>query len=326
MKMKKHELEQIINEGIWDSLKYYVGKMGSLEKGGKLTGKEEYIEKARKQFGTTLDKASNATVKKLVDEIKVEFPEFPNMKEKWEFLNATSAIAVFYDSLSSAVGKYNTEGAKADGALAPEVANGMVEALREYVRTLLDVDLSDVYKHFNEEEHHGEELLDEVNWAKKERELAAEEEAQAGIGKGEKEKEGPEDVLKTKEKSGTWKGLESNALPMALGLAGAGFGAAHMALAKMYLGPSGKEVFQGVEELHKQNAPEEEYVKFVEERLGDDQSLKGGNFLSLAAPPAAVLQILLPTLIIMLKKQEDQLKKLFLCWQTKTLSLILEAL
>ena len=248
MKIKKKELEQIINEGIWDSLKYYVGKMGSLEKGGKLTGKKEYVEKARKQFGTTLDKASNATVKKLVDEIKAEFSEFPNMKEKWEFLNATSAIAVFYDSLAAAVEKYNTEGAKAEGALAPEVANGMVEALREYVRTLLDVELADVYKHFTEEEKLEGELLE-----------APEEEAATDA-----TEEAPEDVLKTKEKSGTWKGLESNLLPGALGLAGAGFTAGHMALAKLYLGPSGGEIAEDLYRLERSNAPDEEYINYVQ--------------------------------------------------------------
>ena len=32
MKVKKSELEQLIQEGIWDSLKYYVGKMGFLKR------------------------------------------------------------------------------------------------------------------------------------------------------------------------------------------------------------------------------------------------------------------------------------------------------
>ena len=80
MKVKKSELEQLIQEGIWDSLKYYVGKMGSLENGGNLTGKKDYVEKAQKQFNTTLDKASNAQVKKLIAQIKEEFKEFPNHK------------------------------------------------------------------------------------------------------------------------------------------------------------------------------------------------------------------------------------------------------
>ena len=285
MKMRKSELEQLINEGIWDSLKHMVSKWGSLEKGGKLTGKDEYVDKAKKQFQHTLDKTANTTVKKLVDTINSEFPGFPNQKDKWEFLNGVSAIAMFYDSLAAAVEKYKEGGAKAEGAMSPAVANGLVEALRKYVRVFLDSQLADVYKHFNEEEeHHGKELLDEIDWAKKEQELADEESAQERSGDAEQE---PEDVLKTKEKSGTWKGLESNALPMALGLAGAGFGAAHMALAKMYLGPSSGKILEDVYELRKNQAPDEEYIEYVQQKMGDDATLKGTNFMSLTAPDGA---------------------------------------
>ena len=287
IKTTKSELEQIINEGIWDSLKYYAGKLGSMEKGGKLTGKKEYVAKAKAQFDNTLSKASNAQVKKLVDEITAEFKEFPNQKDKWEFLNATSAIAVFYDSLKAAVEKYKPGAAEDDqeeGAMAPEVANGMVEGLREYVRTLLDVQLADAYKHFTEdEEHDGDQLL-EVDWAKKAQELEDEEKAAAEGGEGG-EPEGPEDVLKTKEKSGTWKSLESNLLPGALGLAGGGFSAAHYALAQMYLGPNATEIAEEVWRLEKSQAPDEEYENLVQQAMPDVELDSNGGYLRMMTPP-----------------------------------------
>ena len=81
-------------------------------------------------------------------------------------------------TLAAAVEKYKA--GEKEGAMAPEVANGLVEALREYVRLVLDSQLSDVYKHFTEQKE--------------------------------------EDALKTGEESGTIKGLKSNLLPGALGL------------------------------------------------------------------------------------------------------------
>ena len=264
VKTTKSELEQIINEGIWDSLKYHVGKWGSLEKGGKLTGKDKYVAKARAQFDHTLTKAANIQVKKLVDELKDEFSEFPNMKDKFEFLNATSAIAQFYDSLAAAVDKYNTKlpaKEQEEGAMAPEVANGMVEALRKYVRTVLDVELSDVYKHFTEEEELEGKLLEQ------------EEEVE------------PEDVLKTKEKSGTWKSLESNLLPGALGLLGGGFTAAHMALAQMYSGPQAGEIAEEIWKLEKQQAPDEAYEELAQRAMPDVDLKADGGYLRMVTPP-----------------------------------------
>ena len=281
MKIKRSELNQLIQEGIWDSLKYYVGKMGSLEKGGKLTGKKDYVEKAKKQFDNTLDKAANVQVKNLVNQIEKEFEEFPNQKDQWEFVNATTAIAAFYDSLKSAVDKYNA--GEKEGAMAPEVANGLVEALREYVRILLDSKLADVYKHFTEEQESDEELFEAIftNWEKKAKELEDEDKEK----EPEAEKE-PEKVLKTGEESGTIKSLKSNLLPGALGLLGAGFNAAHFALAKMYLGPSGGEIAEDIYKMTKEKAPDEEWIEYTKGKLGDTVKLDSeGGYLRMVTPP-----------------------------------------
>lgn len=279
MKVKRSELEQLIQEGIWDSLKYYVGKMGSLEKGGKLVGKKKYIQKSRKQFSDTLDKASNAQVKKLIDQMKEEFKEFPNQKNQYEFLDATNAIAAFYDSLAAAVEKYKAGEKK--GAMAPEVANGLVEALREYVRIVLDNQLADVYKHFKEDQEYDEAILESIftNWAKLEKKLADEEK-----GETKKEKQ-PEKALKTGEESGTIKSLKSNLLPGALSALGAGFTAAHFAITKLYLSREGQELVTDIYQQVKEKRPPEETQEIVEKALGKSMDLQGTSFLGIVKPP-----------------------------------------
>ena len=279
MKVKKSELEQLIQEGIWDSLKYYVGKMGSLEKGGKLVGKKKYIQKSRKQFSDTLDKASNAQVKKLIDQMKEEFEEFPNQKNQYEFLDATNAIAAFYDSLDAAVEKYKAGEKK--GAMAPEVANGLVEALREYVRIVLDNQLADVYKHFKEDQEYDEAILESIftNWAKLEKKLADEEK-----GETKKEKQ-PEKALKTGEESGTIKSLKSNLLPGALSALGAGFTAAHFAITKLYLSREGQELVTDIYQQVREKRPPEETQEIVEKAFGKSMDLQGTSFLGIVKPP-----------------------------------------
>ena len=167
--------------------------------------------------------------------------------------------------------------------MAPEVANGLVEALREYVRILLDSRLADVYKHFKEGQEYDEELFENIftNWEKKAKELEDEE-------KGEKQKpqaKKAEKALKTGEESGTIKGLKSNLLPGALGLLGGGFTAAHFALAKMYLGRDVGEITKDIYEMTKEKADDEQWIDYAKDKLGDTVKLDSeGGYLRMVIP------------------------------------------
>ena len=67
-------------------------------------------------------------------------------------MNALLDIGAVYDSLDAVVGK----------GIDAVSANAVVDALREYVSFLLDYELSDTYKHFNEGQDPEEELEEAV--------------------------------------------------------------------------------------------------------------------------------------------------------------------
>ena len=152
----KFELEKqfnLIEEGIWDNIKHFANKFGALERGGKLRGKAKWVAKADAQFERTLGEEANKTLKALVDEIMEQHPEWPNQKDHWEFQRGVIDLSYFYDTLKANVKKYNPElptDQQEEGAMSPDVANGLVHALRTTVRYLLDRKLNDVYKHFKE--------------------------------------------------------------------------------------------------------------------------------------------------------------------------------
>jgi len=206
-----------IDEGIWDSIKYGIAKLGSLEASGKLFGKDDVRKAAQDKLDAALEKESNKAVKALIDAIRSEedTKDFPNMKDQWAFQSALASILVYYDSLKAAVEKYQPGQEKQpDGAMSPEVANAIVETLHQYIVNTMDNKLSDVFKHFKENlEEEGRtlaEMLDEVDWAKE---------------AGKIEDEETEEKFYDK-KSTTMAGLESNFLPVALSILG---GAAYTA-------------------------------------------------------------------------------------------------
>jgi len=191
-----------LEEGIWDSIKYYVGKLGSLEKGGKIFGdrKMRHI-KAVDKLEAAIEKAGSSVIKDLRKNIEEKYKEFPNMKDKPEFLNALYEIAASYDAIDEAVKK---------GEMTADAANGVVEALREYVKYLLDYQLADVYKHFTE----GKEIEEEVGKGG----APVDDELEQAANQKTFTKRG---VKGDAVDSATLDGLASNKLPAILGLTGA---------------------------------------------------------------------------------------------------------
>lgn len=226
------ELRQKIDEGIWSSLKYGVGKLGSLEGG---TGVGKYLnpkaakrrEVAKDKLEASLEKESKKKVKELIANLKKEYKtmdEFPNMEDQYEFQAVLAHFLVFYDSLKEATEKYDySKGPEEqpEGAMHADVANELVQALQEYLLFQLDNNLADAFKHANEnlESEEGqslEEMLQEVDWAKKAAEIEGEEGGEA---------QGDEDF--TKKKSMTMEGLQAKTLENTLIALGGVFVAAH---------------------------------------------------------------------------------------------------
>jgi hypothetical protein len=212
------EVRQQIDEGIWDSIKYGLGKLGSLE-GGKGIGKVLNPKAARRRVAAkekleaALEKESKKKVKDLVDALKKEYEtmdEFPNMKDQFEFQAVLAHFTAFYDSLKAATEKYDYSKGPEDqpeGAMHADAANELVQVLNQYVLYQLDDNLDDVYKHFKENlEEEGQTLA----------EMIAEQE------EGE---EGEEDF--TQKQSRTMEGLQAKALENTLIALGGVFVAAH---------------------------------------------------------------------------------------------------
>lgn len=222
----------LIEEGIWDKLKYYVGKLGSLEKGGKVFGDRKMRNiAALDKVNAALEKASSDTVKTLKDNIEEKYPEFPNMESKEEFLNALLDIGTAYDSIEAAVSK---------GKFEAKAANEMVQALREYVTYILDYQLSDVYKHFTEGKRTQQKLGEAVQQvtptsppARRRPRLTSRKDSIAGKGGSPEDPGTPQGRFTRRGAKGgavdseTLKGLDSNTAPLilgALGALGGGFG------------------------------------------------------------------------------------------------------
>jgi len=144
----------LLDEGLWSKLKYGLGKLGSLEKGGKLFGgKKAKAEAYAQKIVPALQSASGKVVQDLLAKLKEEYPGFPNMEENVEHLGALMQIGAAYDSVVAAVEA---------GEMEAVAANELIKALRDVVEYYRDYELADVYKHFKEGAE-TEEVLSEVN-------------------------------------------------------------------------------------------------------------------------------------------------------------------
>jgi hypothetical protein len=143
-----------IDEGVWDSVKYGLSKLGRYKANGKIFGKNkvdtEYIEKIKK----IIDDKANEAIKKLDAEIQETNPEFPNNEDPQLFLQTVMKIAAVYDSIVA-----STKLPKEEGGTTIDIANGLIENLKQYVNKFLDVDLRAIYSVTNEEELSEENIL-----------------------------------------------------------------------------------------------------------------------------------------------------------------------
>lgn len=130
----------------WDSAKGQMAKLGSITKGGKYFGKGKAQQAADTQIDHELKKRANVMINKLDTSLKSDFPKFPNMKSKEDFLAGVSLIYMVYDSVVSATRKKKNS----PGYIGPKKANNIIKSLRMYVQKLIDYDLASVYRMFNE--------------------------------------------------------------------------------------------------------------------------------------------------------------------------------
>tara|TARA_R100001082_G_C4364732_1_gene161288 strand:+ start:1398 stop:3335 length:1938 start_codon:yes stop_codon:yes gene_type:complete len=206
-----------LNEaGLWQKIKYKLGKLGSLEKGGKILGRGKASEEASAELQAIMDKAENATLKGFFDRLKEEHPEYPNQESQEDFIRAQQEIGAFFASLHFAAAKKEGE----EGYLPCQIANAIIDDLRKVVQKTLDYDLSDVYKHLTEQEK--EELNELFGRPSREERWAA---IAAGEDDPAEKKASPR---LTGKDSSTIKGLKSNLLPALLALGGAAAGMGHI--------------------------------------------------------------------------------------------------
>ena len=137
-----------VNEGLMDTIKYGLSKLGRYKAGGKIFGKGKVDQEAARKIQQIIDKQGNAVIRQLDDTIRQENPEFPNNKEPEQFLSTVMSIAAVYDSVVASTKKNPNE----EGYLPVDAANGVINDLREYVKKFLDVDLAAVYSTVNEDE------------------------------------------------------------------------------------------------------------------------------------------------------------------------------
>jgi len=140
----------LLEEGIWEKAKYYMGKLGSLEKGGKFFGSRKAHKAAREKIQQAMDNASNKAIKQLDSLLRETYPKFPNMETQEDWVAALLNIGAVYDSLVESSEKWNAEDPTKEGALDCKSANVLIKLLRDYTRHQLDYELADIYKHFKE--------------------------------------------------------------------------------------------------------------------------------------------------------------------------------
>jgi hypothetical protein len=214
--------EAVISEGLWSKAKHFMTKFPNIEQGGKLPffGRGKAQEEAKAKLAQIIAKvAQNAITKDLMPKIAKEFPEFPNMEDQAQFVEALVQIGIVYDSVYAATEKQPEE----KGYLDPVSANAIIDNLRSIVRHNLDYTLKDVYKHFTEQQEI-EEVVGAV--ASTDAPESRSPQLQKGRTAAYAEPEGPKGQFTQRGKgreeaeSTTIKGLESNLFPALLAAGG----------------------------------------------------------------------------------------------------------
>ena len=145
--INKLESEGKIEEGFLDSVKYGLSKiLGRYKADGKIFGKSKIDQEYAAKIKQIIDKKGNEMINLLHAKIQQENPKFPNNEDPQKFLQTVLEISAVYDSIVAATKKNPNE----EGYMPIDVANGVINDLREYVRKYLDVDIEMMYSAFNE--------------------------------------------------------------------------------------------------------------------------------------------------------------------------------
>ena len=79
--------EQLLREGLWSKLKYFVAKIPPLEQGGSsVFNRSKNAKEAAEKYKQILEKESNKLIKDLMDKIAGEVPGFPNNEKPEGFI------------------------------------------------------------------------------------------------------------------------------------------------------------------------------------------------------------------------------------------------
>jgi len=236
---KFQEIQQL-DEGLWNSFKSGLAKMGTMDDLISVFSKNKRIEKqeAEEYIAKLFSKESNKFLQAFKKEIDGELEGFPNMKDEFVFYNGVAAIEQAYEDIIKA-----TElDPKEEGHVPVAMANEMIQDLRDLVEYYSDKKLADVYKHFNEEQashfshlyliyekEFGNTNHTFVDWLNEDPVarfnliqdviLTEEDEEDARARAGFQDK----DAKQTR----AMKGLKANTLPAILGLLGGAFTAGH---------------------------------------------------------------------------------------------------
>ena len=164
LEIKLHEKAlnegKVLNESLWEKSKYYLGKLGRYKVNGKFFGKNKELEASRKKVDDLINKEANAKIKELIGNIEKYVPGFPNNEESEKFLDTLLHIAKFYDGIVAA-----TKKSPEDSEFMPiDLANEMINDLREYVKHVLDAELKSSYTTFNEAEEEDNSIGDIENY------------------------------------------------------------------------------------------------------------------------------------------------------------------
>lgn len=152
--MTKQPLHESWISRAWEASKYQLSKLGRYKAGGKILGKGKVDAQSLAKVFKIVDKVGNEKIKELNKLIMETLPEFPNNKSQEEFIDMCMEIAKVYDSIVAA-----TEADSNSKEFVPtDVANAIIEDLREYVKEFLDVKLAAVYSTLNEQETDSERL------------------------------------------------------------------------------------------------------------------------------------------------------------------------
>jgi hypothetical protein len=138
----------LLQEGVWSKTKHVLSKLGSLEKGGKIIGRNKQAKAAIEQVNKLLEKQSSALVGQLHKQVKENFKGFPNMEHHEDFLKAVNNYAIFYDSIVAATKIDPSESTY----LHPSIVNELIKDERVVVKHVLDYELSSVYKVMKEDD------------------------------------------------------------------------------------------------------------------------------------------------------------------------------